>query len=73
MLAHFGFRHGCRKTYNIDTFRIYDQSCIDRINLDRAVWNVDLKMAEHINRTCSSTLKLRASAACEDIWEAMLL
>lgn len=65
-----GFRKGCRKTYSLKNFRIYSQHWCDRINLERAVMNCDLKMAEHIRDT-NKELNFRACGYCEDIQEAL--
>lgn len=67
-----GFQEGCRRTYNIKTFKIYSQHLCDVINLRKAQYDCDLKMAEHIRDT-NEKLNFKACGVCENIYEAMML
>lgn len=65
-----GYRNGCRKTYGIENFKIFDQHICDLINLEKAQLNCDLKMAEKIRDT-NKVLNFRACGICENIVESL--
>lgn len=52
-----GFKNGCRKTYKITTFRVYDKNTIDLHNIKKASYHCDLQKLDEIRDLCSDEIK----------------
>ena len=61
---------GCKNSYSLNSFKVYDQDCIDEVNLRTARIECDLEMAEHIRDT-NEGLHFKACWICDDIKKSL--